>query len=370
MADSLTQKKILVIVGTRPNFIKVCRFKEVANHYENLEVRIVHTGQHYDQAMSSVFFEQFNTQPDFFLELNSSSPIVQIATAMQNLERLILNTFRPDLIIVPGDVNSTLAGALVANKMNIPLAHLESGLRSNDLTMPEEINRILTDRVSDYLFITEKSGAENIQLEKLKGKSFLIGNTMIDAINKFENEISNSNILSELKLQSDYILMTMHRPSNVDQKKDLKKIISLINYLGQKYQIVLPIHPRAKNNFNKFDLESELRQCQNLIITEPKGYFDFQALIKNCKFILTDSGGIQEEATYRHKPCLTLRPNTERPITIDIGTNILVKFTNTDIQKEIDKIESGDFKKGAIPHFWDGKSTERVFEIIMNEIFR
>ncbi len=357
-------KNILILVGTRPNFIKVTQFLRVSKAYNAMTVKIVHTGQHYDKNMADVFFTQFGLEPDYFLNISPASPASQMGEIMIKLEKLIKESFKPDILIVPGDVNSTLAGALVANKMNIPLAHLESGLRSEDRSMPEEINRILTDEITDYYFITEQSGIENLKNEKRFGQSVFVGNTMIDTLVAFENDIDSSHILSEHALSDeDYILMTIHRPGNVDSKEGIEKLIKLIESLS-RYKIVFPIHPRTVNRIKEYGLESKFENLKNLIKTGPMGYFQFQKLVKHSKLVLTDSGGIQEETTFRQVPCLTLRPNTERPSTCEIGTNTLVPFDVDMIEKFISEIENGSYKKGVIPELWDGKATERIVEYI------
>jgi len=363
----MQKKKILIVVGTRPNFIKVTQFKKEALKYKNLILKIVHTGQHYDQTMSGVFFKQFNLEPDYYLNADNSSVISQMSSIMSKLETLIINEYKPDLIIVPGDVNSTLASALVANKLSIKLAHLESGLRSYDKDMPEEHNRILTDHLSDYLFVTEQSGLNNISKEGLNGKPFFVGNTMIDSVFHFSDEIDNSPILKNLNLKNDYILMTMHRPSNVDNIIGIKKIVNLLVELSKKQTVVFPIHPRTLNKIKQFDLFHKIKN-DRIIITSAMGYFEFQHLIYKSKLIITDSGGIQEESTYRQKPCLTLRENTERPSTITIGSNELIGFNTEEILIQINKIENNTFKKGEIPKFWDGFATQRILEIINTEI--
>ncbi|MEA2041998.1 MAG: UDP-N-acetylglucosamine 2-epimerase (non-hydrolyzing) [Bacteroidota bacterium] len=356
-------KKIIVIIGTRPNFIKVTQFKKVAKQYPDIEIKIAHTGQHYDYKMSQVFFEQFGLQPDYFLEIGAGSPNTQMAEIMLRLEKLITEEFKPDLMIVPGDVNSTLAAALTANKTDIKLAHLESGLRSFDRAMPEEINRILTDEISDYYFITEKSGTKHLTAEKKQGKQYFVGNTMIDTMVAFEDSIDKAKISSKYNLkENDFVLVTIHRPSNVDTKEKLILILELLEHLNKIRTAVFPVHPRTLQRFKDFGLEERLSDLKNIIQTAPLSYFDFQQLIKNCKFVLTDSGGIQEETTFRQKPCLTLRNNTERPITVDLGTNIMITFAQA--KSEIGKIEAGTFKKGEIPPLWDGKATERIMEII------
>ena len=359
-------KNILIVIGTRPNFIKVTQFRKIVKDKSlPLNIKIVHTGQHYDAKMADVFFEQFKLQPDYYLQVGNASPNTQMAKIMIGLEDLIENKFKPDLIIVPGDVNSTLAASITANKMNIPLAHLESGLRSNDRLMPEEINRVLTDEITNYFFITEKSGVENLSSEKKHGKQFLVGNTMIDTLVANKENICNSSIVKDLNIKNDFLLMTIHRPSNVDSKTDLLKLIELLKYLDNKLTVVFPIHPRTISKLKEFNLYAEIDKLDNLIITEPLGYFQFQKLIADCRFVMTDSGGIQEETTFRQKPCLTLRDNTERPITVEIGTNTLVEFDIDILKKHINNILEENYKNGEVPKLWDGKATERIIDIIM-----
>lgn len=359
------KKKILVVIGTRPNFIKVTQFKRVAANYQNIDLKIVHTGQHFDEKMADVFFKQFNLIPDYFLNISTTvSANSQIAEIMVKLEQLITNEFKPDLMMVVGDVNSTLAASVAANKLNIKIAHVESGLRSYDKTMPEEHNRILTDKITNYFLITEQSGWDNLIKEGVDEKQMLfVGNTMIDTMVAFQQNIESSVILQKLNLTTkSYILMTMHRPATVDDKSELQKLLELIKYIAQSHKIVFPVHPRTLKNMEKFELKKEFESIKELIFTEPLDYFAFQKLIKYSQFILTDSGGIQEESTFLKVPCLTLRENTERPITCTIGSNTLVEFNNNAIKSYIDSIIKGTYKKGAIPPLWDGKATERIFE--------
>ena len=358
-------KKILIVVGTRPNFIKVTRFKELIKVYPQLQVEIVHTGQHWDRNMSEVFFEEFGLKPDYMLSASAHSVVDQFSSMMSKLSELLLEIGKPDLMIVPGDVNSTLASALVANKMGIPLAHLESGLRSFDRAMPEEINRLLTDEISDYFFVTEQSGMDHLAEEKKHGEVFFVGNTMIDTLVHFEPQIAESQILDRLEIrEKPFILVTLHRPSNVDSPEGQAKIMRLFAELSEKYTIVFPIHPRTRKNFEAADNVSQWLENGNLHLLDPLGYFDFQSLVKHADLILTDSGGIQEESTYRQVPCLTLRENTERPSTVVLGTNTLVPFDEKVILGYIDKIHAGTYKKGEIPPLWDGKATERILEAI------
>ncbi|MCB0482440.1 MAG: UDP-N-acetylglucosamine 2-epimerase (non-hydrolyzing) [Flavobacteriales bacterium] len=358
-------KKILILVGTRPNFIKVTQFKAESEKWPEIDVKIVHTGQHFDHNMAGVFFEQFSLRPDYFLEIGPGSPNSQIAHIMLKLEELCLNEYPPNLLIVPGDVNSTLAGSLVANKMGIKLAHLESGLRSFDRQMPEEINRLLTDEISDINFITEISGEINLINEKKKGKNFFVGNTMIDTLVAYKKEINRSTILTHLSLDSqEYVLVTIHRPSNVDDLDGLLKLKELFDFLTDQYKVVFPIHPRTVMRMKEFGIYDQFTSNKNLILVDPLAYFEFQKLIKHSKLILTDSGGIQEESTFLRIPCLTLRENTERPSTIEEGTNTLVPFDVELIKSYIHSIEKGTYKTGVIPKYWDGKATQRIMKII------
>ncbi|MBS1637260.1 MAG: UDP-N-acetylglucosamine 2-epimerase (non-hydrolyzing) [Bacteroidetes bacterium] len=361
-------KKILVVVGTRPNFIKVTQFKRVAGLYPDVDLKIVHTGQHFDSRMADVFFTQFNLVPDFFLNINTSvSPNKQIAEIMVKLEDLILTEFKPDLLMVVGDVNSTLAAAITGNKLNIKLAHVESGLRSFDKTMPEEHNRIVTDAITDYFLVTEQSGWDNLKKEGVsENRLFFTGNTMIDTMVAFSEQIENSDILTRLQLKPKaYVLMTMHRPASVDHETGLKNLLRLIQHISQKQSVVFPVHPRTLKNMEVLGLKASFEAINNLIFTDPLDYFAFQKLTKYSKFILTDSGGIQEESTFLQVPCLTLRENTERPVTCQVGSNTLVPFDIETIITYTNAIENGTYKKGEIPALWDGKATERIFEYLV-----
>lgn len=358
-------KKILIVVGTRPNFIKVTRFRQVAMYYPELDLKFVHTGQHFDERMSKIFFEQFGLSPDFFLEVGQGTPNSQMANIMLGLES-VCEEFRPDLMMVVGDVNSTFAAALSGNKMGIKVAHLESGLRSFDRNMPEEINRILTDEITDFFFVTERSGIDNLLAEgKLSSSIFMVGNTMIDSLVAFEDQVQNSKVLKEMKLsKGEFVLMTMHRPSNVDEKPGLEILIRMIQDITSRFKLVFPIHPRTVVRLKQFGLWQQAEDIKGLLLCEPLDYFSFQKLTAECRFVVTDSGGIQEETTFRGIPCLTLRNNTERPATVDLGTNVLVPYTPEALHTQIEKILDGTFKKGEVPPLWDGKSTERVVEIL------
>jgi UDP-N-acetylglucosamine 2-epimerase (non-hydrolysing) len=358
--------RVHILVGTRPNFIKVTQFKKLASRYRDLMIEIVHTGQHYDEKMADVFFQQLRIKPDHSLNIKPNSPNRQIAEIMLKLEDLFDKIGRPDLLIVPGDVNSTLAGALCANKCNIPLAHLEAGLRSFDRGMPEEFNRLITDQLSDLFFVTEPGALTHLKAEGVaENKIHFVGNTMIDTMVAFESEIESSAVIQELSLRrNEFVLMTMHRPATVDNMEELEKLVALIGWISEKYKIVFPVHPRTIRNMKELGLYERVADNPQLVCTEPLDYFSFQKLVKYCKFIVTDSGGIQEESTFRQKPCLTLRPNTERPVTVEEGTNTLLPFALEQVKQVIWTIEKGTYKKGSIPQLWDGKATGRIMEII------
>lgn len=356
----------MVVVGTRPNFIKVTQFeKELAAYGNEFEFILVHTNQHYDENMSDIFFSQLKIKNPIFLNITNTTPAAQIGQIIIELEKTIVE-IKPDALVVVGDVNSTLAGAIVGNKTNTRLFHLESGLRSYDNEMPEEINRLITDLIADDFFITEQSGYDNLLAAgKNKNQLHFVGNTMIDTLVAFDGMIQQDTILEKLALpEKSFVLMTMHRPSNVDSKERLQILIDIINKVSEKSFLVLPIHPRTKNSLVKHDLMDELTQNKKVIITEALNYLSFQKLISTCKYVLTDSGGIQEETTFRQIPCLTLRENTERPSTITIGSNELVEYNFEAVVEKINQIENGTFKKGQIPPFWDGNATKRIVEVL------
>jgi len=368
--------KIACVVGARPNFMKIAPILEAMRKYPQLQpiplnkggqgVVLVHTGQHYDYEMSGVFFEDLNIpEPNIHLGVGSGSHAVQTAKIMIEFEKVVLEC-KPDLVLVVGDVNSTLACALVAAKENIPVAHVEAGIRSFDKSMPEEINRILTDAVSDYLFVPTEHGCANLRREGIpEEKIFLVGDVMIDTLLKYKDKAVTTPILENLGLQKgNYALMTMHRPHNVDIKENLIKILRAIQEIQSKIKIVFPMHPRTHRRIEEFQLSEKLSNMKNLIVIEPVGYLRFLNLMMNSKFVLTDSGGMQEETTVLNIPCLTLRENTERPETIDGGTNTLVGNDTQRIIEESFKILDGHGKTGTYPELWDGWASERIVEIL------
>ena len=364
-------KKILTVVGTRPNFIKITQldieFEKLSPYFKHI---VVHTGQHFDKNMSDVFFEQFKLRkPDYLMDVKGQSPASQIGSIIIELDKILVEE-KPDLVIVVGDVNSTMAASLAANKNNIRVAHLESGLRSFDREMPEEINRLVTDQIADIFFVTEQSGYDHLVTEGVsKDRIHFVGNTMIDTLVAFESELSQSDILSKLDVEDKpYVLMTMHRPSNVDFKDRLEILLDIIEHICERNYLVWPIHPRTLQNIKKFDLSERFEKIKNIILTEPLDYFAFQKLISKAKFIVTDSGGIQEETTFRQIPCLTLRENTERPCTVTLGTNTLVEYSANSVISYISQIENNTYKKGVIPPHWDGKSTQRIVQILKEKL--
>ena len=373
-------KKIISVVGARPNFMKMAPIhKQLLKHKKKVIHKIVHTGQHYDKKMSDVFFKDLGLpKPDIFLGIGSKSHAEQKALIMIELEKVIKKE-KPDLVIVYGDVNSTSAATLVCTKQSdeklnaVPVAHVESGLRSFDRSMPEEINRLVTDVLADYLFVTEPSGVRNLQREGISDKKiFFTGNTMIDSLVSLLPLIKKSDVLKELCVsEKNYALITLHRPSNVDSKENLSKIIGIIKSINQScpnINIIFSIHPRTQKMLDKFGLTKVLNSIDHLIITEPLGYLDFMKLVTTAKFILTDSGGIQEESTYLKIPCITLRENTERPVTAELGTNTITGLNEKEVTKYLGQIEKGTYKSGKIPKFWDGNSAERIVKVLLEKI--
>ncbi len=362
------QKKIVSIVGARPNFMKIAPIHRAFEALSSTEFvhTIVHTGQHYDAKMSDAFFADLDMpQPSYFLGVGSGSHAVQTAKTMIELEKVFLED-RPDIVLVPGDVNSTLAATIVATKMGIPVGHIESGLRSFDRTMPEELNRIATDVLSDILFVTEQSGLDNLSKEGIdKSKLHFVGNTMIDSLHYALPKADSKNTLEQLNLTKDkYGLITIHRPSNVDDPQQLEMILRVLNELSKSTSVVFPIHPRTRKNIENFGLLQFVENSNRFHLIDPQGYVDFLNLMRNASFVLTDSGGIQEETTALQIPCVTIRTTTERPSTVEIGSNILIDPSRETILSTVLPIINGTRKVGAIPPKWDGKASERVVEIV------
>jgi len=358
-------QKVFLVVGARPNFMKMSPLYFELIKEKGVKTSIIHTGQHYDYEMSQAFFEEFDLpKPNHFLGVGSGTHAEQTGKIMIQFEK-VLSKEKPDLVVVFGDVNSTLACSVTARKLNISVAHVEAGLRSFDMTMPEEINRKVTDAISDLLFTPSKDADENLMREGIgRNKIHLVGNIMIDSLITILEKIAQSyedKILQKFDLQrGDYVLVTLHRPSNVDSKDSLEKILSFLNNLSQEVPVIFPMHPRTKRNIDKFRIKLVFNK--KFYISKALKYTEFIVLEKDARIVLTDSGGIQEETTYLNLPCLTLRPNTERPITITEGTNELVNMDN--IEEEVRLILSGNRKQGKVPELWDGKTGHRIAQVI------
>jgi len=361
-------KRVILVAGARPNFMKVApileEMKKSADHFQPF---FVHTGQHYDDEMSKAILQELRLpEPDVYLGVGSASHAVQTARIMMAFEEVVTEE-KPGLVIVVGDVNSTLACALVASKAGVPIAHVEAGLRSFDRTMPEEINRVLTDRISDFLFTTCEDANRNLRREGIPEEHiYFVGNVMIESLRRFEPMLESSSVFDALGLRrGEYVLATLHRPSNVDDRETLEAILNAFQRIQQEIPLVFPAHPRTQKRMKEFgfqNLNSRLR------VTEPMGYIEFLALEKHARFVLTDSGGIQEETTVFGIPCLTIRENTERPITIREGTNVLVGTRESRIVQESLKILNGGGTRGKVPQFWDDKVSERIVGVLRKKV--
>lgn len=364
-------KKVISVVGARPNFMKVAPLHRAFGKYrDRIRHLIVHTGQHYDEAMSKVFFEDLELpQPDFYLGVGSGSHAQQTAKIMVEFEK-VLELEKPDIVVVVGDVNSTVACSLVSAKMQIRVAHVEAGLRSFDRTMPEEINRLLTDSLAQFLFVSEPSGMRNLKREGVDdGKMFLVGNIMIDSLIHYLQKARSYDMVNKLKLRPhQFILVTLHRPSNVDGRENLGKIFSIFQQLSKDAFIVFPVHPRTRKMIEEHGLNGHGESIENLQLLDPLGYLEFLSLMEQAGLVITDSGGIQEETTYLGVPCLTLRNNTERPITVEIGTNELCGLEAGRVVSRGREILQGKTKQGKIPELWDGKTAERITEILAQSV--
>jgi len=348
--------------------MKVAPLARAFGRHANVRHLIVHTGQHYDEAMSGVFFRDLGIpEPDMFLGVGSGSHAEQTAKIMTAFERVVMDV-RPDAVIVVGDVNSTLGCSLVCAKLSVPVAHVEAGLRSFDRAMPEEINRLVTDAVCDWLFVSEPSGVENLRREGVPDdKIFFVGNVMIDTLVHFRAQHPDTDVLDRLGLRKrGYVLMTMHRPANVDARGDLERLVSLIGSIAERAPVVFPVHPRTRNMLEVCGLIGTLpAQC---FITQPLPYGEFIALCEHAMCVVTDSGGIQEETTYLDVPCITLRKNTERPVTVTEGTNTLMGDRFEDVAGAVDEVLRGNGKHGTIPSLWDGHASERVADILLSKV--
>ena len=372
----MMQMKLLSIVGARPNFMKIAPIADAilaqnSNSQQKINHFIVHTGQHYDEKMSKLFFRDLGIPaPDINLGVGSGSHAAQTAEIMKRFEPVLLEN-QPDFLLVVGDVNSTIACALVGTKLGVKIVHVEAGLRSFDRSMPEEINRILTDAISDVLFITEPSGEKNLLKEGItRNKIHFVGNVMIDTLLKhLPRAEEKSTVLEELGLKENsgetcaYGVVTLHRPSNVDNPEALKSIVASLNAISERVKLIFPVHPRAKINMDKMGISFS----SGVKLTDPLGYLDFLKLMANSRLVLTDSGGIQEETTILGIPCLTMRENTERPITVEQGTNRLVGSDPDRIAPEAMRIIGNPLPKKAQPELWDGMAGSRIVRILLEQ---
>ena len=354
---------ITIIAGARPNFMKIAPIIEAIKGRKkggfDINYRLVHTGQHYDKNLSDTFFEELNIPyPDINLEVKSGTQAEQTAAIMIGFETELKKN-PCDLVLVVGDVTSTMACTIVAKKAEIDVAHVEAGIRSGDMAMPEEINRIVTDSLTDYFFTTTKLANQNlVNLGISKDTIFFVGNVMIDTLRKNEARLTQPSVWRDLGLKSKhYLVMTLHRPSNVDEEEQLKKLITQIVLLAKDYPIIFPVHPRTKMILEGLNLNFE-----NLHFINPLGYLNFNYLVKHAFAVLTDSGGITEETTVMNVPCITLRENTERPETCDMGTNVLVGNDQDKIAEAFETLLSGQWKQGQIPELWDGNAAERIVD--------
>lgn len=362
--------QILHVVGARPNFMKVAPVMAAIATRADMTQQLVHTGQHYDANMSDVFWQELGLpQPDVNLGVGSGSHAVQTAQIMTRLEEVVLAQ-RPDLVLVYGDINSTVAAALVCAKLLIPVGHVEAGLRSFDRTMPEEINRLLTDQIADLLFTPSADGNENLLREGVAhDKIYLVGNVMIDTLVRLlpQAEARWEELLASLRdlppgwESGGYCLVTLHRPSNVDQPDELRRIMDDLGQIAQRLPVLFPIHPRTRQRLQAAGLDTP---TPPFYLTDPVGYLEFLALQRHATLVVTDSGGIQEETTFLGVPCITLRKNTERPITVTLGTNVLVGQDSTRLHEAVDRVLQGETKPSQIPPLWDGKAGERIADVL------
>ncbi|MDZ7752596.1 MAG: UDP-N-acetylglucosamine 2-epimerase (non-hydrolyzing) [Gammaproteobacteria bacterium] len=358
----MNKLKILNVVGARPNFMKIAPLYEEMLRYPGIDAKIVHTGQHYDKQMSELFFDNLGLpKPHFYLGVGSGGHGEQTGRVMIEFEKVVLAE-RPDIVLVVGDVNSTIACSLVAVKLGIKVVHVEAGLRSYDRDMPEEVNRVLTDQISDYLFTTERAAADNLAKEGITGDHVIFaGNVMIDSLLHHREKAASSTVLADLGLEPrGYGLITLHRPSNVDDPEVLGRLLDVLGELSARLPLLFPMHPRTRNKIEEFGLQGKVEAAADLRLMEPLGYLDFMKCTDNALFVLTDSGGVQEETTVLGVPCITTRENTERPITATVGTNVVVGRDTARIREEVVRILDGRGKQGETPELWDGHAAERI----------
>ncbi|MDD5542167.1 MAG: UDP-N-acetylglucosamine 2-epimerase (non-hydrolyzing) [Acidobacteriia bacterium] len=361
--------RIVNVVGTRPNLVKIAPLMAEMRKFPEIDAVLVHTGQHYDENMSRVFFRDLGIpEPHHNLEIGSGSGTWQTARVMLVLESL-LRELKPDLVVVVGDVNSTLAGALVSSRLRVPLAHVEAGLRSFDRTMPEEINRILTDAIADYLFTTEKSANDNLRREGIAdAKVFFVGNVMVDTLLLHQDRARKLDMAARFKLpDKSYAVLTLHRPSNVDRPEVMEGFCEIMERVQEQLPLIFPVHPRTRARLTEHGLLPRLQGMKKLKLVEPLGYLEFLGLMAQAQLLLTDSGGIQEEATILGVPCVTLRENTERPVTVELGMNRIAGTRPSRVLQVVREVLGKKMKNGVLPEFWDGKAAARIVNVLLNQ---
>jgi UDP-N-acetylglucosamine 2-epimerase (non-hydrolysing) len=363
-------KRFAIVAGARPNFMKIAPILRELDKRLDVATTLIHTGQHYDRNLSDVFFEELGIRkPDVSLGVGSGSHAKQTAEVMVAIETILLDAHKAgeayDRLIVVGDVNSTMAAAIAAAKVNVPVAHVEAGLRSFDREMPEEINRLLTDSISDMLLCSEPAGVENLLREgHPASRVHLVGNVMIDTLlTQVERARSQDTLLQRGVTAGEYGVVTLHRPSNVDQPQTLAGLLKVLVDISVRLPLVFPIHPRTKARIEEFGLQP-LLQGKNIQLLEPQGYLDFLCLTSQAKVIVTDSGGLQEESTALGVPCLTMRANTERPVTCTEGTSTLIGNSADLLREQLELVLSGGYKPAKCPELWDGKAAERIVEVL------
>lgn len=359
--------KLTIVAGARPNFVKIAPLIHEINRLQaqgrQVTYRLVHTGQHYDAALNDVFFEELQIpQPHVNLEVGSGTQAEQVANIMVMFERDLVQ-HPTDLVVVVGDVNSTMACTIAAKKLNVKVVHIEAGIRSFDMTMPEEINRMVTDAIADYFFTTTPEATANLERTGVpSSRIFLVGNIMIDTLRRNEDRFKRPAFFDDEQLRSgEYLVLTLHRPSNVDDPKYLQYLLDTILANINGHKLVFPVHPRTKKNLRNITIDNP-----NLKTIDPVGYLEFNYLVKNSKAAITDSGGIQEETTVMRVPCLTLRKNTERPETVSIGSNVLIGDDMDLLKHNLGAIFQNAWKQSNIPALWDGKTSERIMDILLN----
>lgn len=364
-------RRFAMVAGARPNFMKIAPILKQLDSRGDIQTTLIHTGQHYDKNLSDVFFDELGIRkPDISLGVGSGSHAQQTADVMIAVEKVLQQANESamsfDLVIVVGDVNSTMAAAIAAKKVHVAVAHVEAGLRSNDRSMPEEINRLVTDSISDYLLCSEPAGVENLRSEgQPVEKIHLVGNVMIDTLLTQVKRAKAQLTLSSLELVAgQYGVVTLHRPSNVDDEQTLSSLLNVLRDVSTRMPLVFPIHPRTKARIDSFGLGGILGGAENVKLLEPQGYLDFLCLTSQARVIVTDSGGLQEESTALGVPCLTMRSNTERPVTCDEGTGTLIGNSSDQLRQNLESVLSGTYKHGTCPALWDGKAAQRIVSVL------